>query len=91
MENGPHVSKNCIDLKWTDAPKTQPFMSSNANLKHVHVPTIPVPCSTNVKHNSKAKPTEKRVEVIKSNLANSMYTTCSGCTSKPATRLIAQM
>ena len=55
MENGVHVSQNRIDLKWTEAPfepKTQPFISSNANLKHVHAPTTPVPSSTNVKHNS---------------------------------------
>ena len=38
-------------------------MSSNANLKHVHATTTPVPSSTNVKHNSKAKLTEKSVEV----------------------------
>ena len=81
MENGEHVSQNCIDLKWTDSPfepKTQPFMSSSANLKHVHAPTTPFPSCTNVKHNSKAKLTEKRVEVRKSNLTNSMYTTSSG-------------
>ena len=91
-ENGVHVSQNHIDLKWTDAPfepKTQPFMSSNAKSKHA--PTTPVPSSTNVKHNSKAKPTEKRVEVRKSNLTNSMYTTCSSHISKLATRLITQM
>ena len=66
-------------------------MSSNANLKYVHAPTTPVPSSTNVKHNSKRKLTEKRVEVRKSNLTNSMYTPRSGCISKPATRLITQM
>ena len=92
MENGAHVSQKCIDLKWTDAPfepKTRPFMSSNASLKHVHAPTTPVPSSINVNHNSKAKLTEKRVEVR--NLTKSMYTTCSGHISKPATRLITQM
>ena len=94
MENGVHVNQNRTDLKQTDTPfepKTQPFMSSNANLKHVHAPTTPVPSSNNVKHNSKAKLTEKRVEVRKSNLTNSMYTTCSGHISKPATRLITLM
>ena len=94
MENGVHVSQNCIHLKWTDTPfepkaKTKPFVSSNAN--HKHAPTTPVPSSTNVKHNSMAKLTEKRVEVRKSNLTNSLYTTCSGHISKPATRLITQM
>ena len=66
VENGVHVSRNCIDLKWTDAPfepKTQPFVSSNAKSKHA--PTTPVPPCTNVKHNSKAKLNEKRVEVRK--------------------------
>ena len=94
MENGVHVSQNCIDLKRTDAPfepKTQPFLSSNANLKHVHAPTTPIPSSANVKCTGKAKLTEKRVEVRKFNLTNSMYTKCSGHISKPATRLITQM
>ena len=45
MENGVHVSRNCIDLKWTDAPfepktKSQPFISGNAKSKHA--PTTPV-------------------------------------------------
>ena len=66
-------------------------MSSNANLKHVHAPTTPIPSSTNVKCVGKAKLTEKRVEVRKSNLTNIMYTMCSGHISKAATRLITQM
>ena len=93
MENGVHISQNCIDLKWTDAsfePKTQPFVSSNAKSKHTP-PTTPVPSSTNIKCTGKAKLTEKRVEARKSNLTNSMYTTCSGHISNPATRLITQM
>ena len=43
MENGVHVSQNCIDLKQTDAPfepKTQPFMSSNAKSKHATPTTL---------------------------------------------------
>ena len=42
-ENGVHVSQNCIDLKWTDAPfepKTQPFVSSNAKSKHALPPPL---------------------------------------------------
>ena len=89
MENGVHVSQNHIDLKQTDAP-FEPFVSSNAKSKHAP-PTTPVPSSTNIKCTGKAKLTEKRVEVMKSNLTNSMYTTCSGHISKPATRLITQM
>ena len=62
MENGVHVSQKHIDLKRTDAPfepKTQAIMSSNAMSKHAS--TTPIPSSTNVNHNSKAKLTEKRV------------------------------
>ena len=91
MENGAHVSQNGIDLKQTDAPfepKTQPFVSSNANHKHVHVPpTTPVPFSTNVKYTGKANLTEKGINVSN----NNMYKMHSGCVSKPVTRLITQM
>ena len=77
MENGTHVSRNHIDLKWTDAPfepKTQPFMSSNANHKHVHAPpTTPVPSSTNVKCTGKANLTKKGINVSN----NNMYKMCS--------------
>ena len=91
-ENGTHVSRNCIDLKQTDAPfepKTETqLVSSNAKSKHA--PST-VPSSTNVKCTAKAKLIMKRVGVRKSNSTNSMYTTHSGCISKPATRLITQM
>ena len=53
MENGVHVSRNCIDLKWTDAPfepKTK-FMSSNA--KSMHTPLTV--SNSNVKLDTKAK------------------------------------
>ena len=91
-ENGTHVSRNCIDLKWTDAPfepktESQP-MSSNAKSKHA--PST-VPSSTNVKCTDRAILIMESVEVRKSNSTNSMYTTCSGCISKPASRLITQM
>ena len=79
MENSVHVSRNCIDLKWTDAPF------------ELKTPPTPVPSSTNIKCTGKAKLTEKRVDIRKSNLTNSMYTTCSGHISMPATRLITQM
>ena len=92
MENGAHVSQNCIDLKQTDAPfepKTQPFASSNVNHKHVHAPpTIPVPSNTNVKCDGKANLTEKGVKVSNT---NDMYKTRSCHISNPATRLITQM
>ena len=85
-ENGTHVSRNHTDLKWTDAPfelkiKTQP-VSSNAKSMHAP-PKVP---NSNIKHN-KAKLIGKRVEVSKT---NNMYTTCSGCISRPATMLITQ-
>ena len=92
-ENGVYVSQNHTDLKRADTPfepKTQPFMSSNAKSEHAP-PTTPVPSSTNIKCTGKVKLTEKRVEVRKSNLTNSMYTTRSGHISKPATRLITHM
>ena len=90
-ENSTHVSQNCIDLKWTDAPfepKTQPFVSSHANYKHVHAhPTTPVPSNTNVKCSDKVNLTKKGINVSN----NNMYKTCSGHVSKPVTRLITQM
>ena len=90
-ENGTHVSRNCIDVKWIDASfelkiKTQP-VSNFAKSKH-ETPTT-VPYSTNVKCTDKAKLIAKRVEV--SSKSNNMYTTCSGHISKPAKRLITQM
>ena len=91
-EHGTHVSRNHIDLKQTDAPfepktETQP-VSKFAKSKHA--PTT-VQSSANVKHDNKAKLIWKRVDVRKCNSTNSTYTTCSGCISKPATRLITQM
>ena len=62
-------------------------MSSNAKSKHAP-PTTPVPSSTNINGTGKAKLTEKRVEVRKSNLTNIIYTMHI---SKPVTRLITQM
>ena len=55
-----------MDLKWTDAPfelKTQP-VSNFAEYKHA--PTT-IPSNANVKHDNKAKPTGKRVDVRKCN------------------------
>ena len=89
-EHGSHVSRNCIDLKQTDAPfeqKTEIQPVSNF-AKSKHAPTT-IPSNTNVKCTAKAKLILKRVVV--SSKANSMYTTCSGHISKPVTRLIAQM
>ena len=93
MENGVHVSQNRIDLKWTDAPfepKTQPFVRSNAKLKHAP-PTTPVPSSTNIKCTGKEKLTEKRVEVRKSNLTNSMYMLCDSETTCFPANYVRQM
>ena len=88
-ENGTHISRNCIDLKWTDRPfepRTQP-VSSFAKSQHA-LPKVP---NTNVKCTDKAKLIPKRVEVSKFNKSNSMYTTLSGHILKPATRLITQV
>ena len=91
-EHSTHVSRNCIDLKVTDAPfeqKTETQPVSNF-AKSKHAPTvIPSSTNTNTKDVDKAKLTGKRVEV--SSKSNNMYTTCSGHISKPATRLITQM
>ena len=60
-ENGMHISRNHIDLKWTDAsfePRTQP-VSSFAKSQHAP-PKVP---NTNVKCTDKAKLILKRVEV----------------------------
>ena len=85
-----HVSRNRIDLKWTDAPfepKTETQPVSNFDRSKHATPTT-VPSSTNVKCTDNAKLIAKSVEVSKS---NSMYTTHSGCISKPAKRPITQM
>ena len=91
-EHSTHVSRNCIDLKQTDTPfelKTETQPVSNF-AKSKHAPTI-IPSSTNGKCTLKAKLIPKRVEVSKFNQSNNMHTTCSGCFSKPAKRLITQM
>ena len=85
-EHGTHTSRNHLDLKRTDAPFELKPVSNFANSKHA-----PTPVPSNVKHDNKAKLIGKRVNVRKCNSTNSMYTTCSGCISKPATRLITQM
>ena len=95
MENGTHISWNCIDLKCTSVqfdpkpstnvlPKTRHTVSNDANLKHA--PPNPVKI-TNVKCTGKANLTEKGINVSN----NSMYKTCSGHVSKPVTRSITQM
>ena len=91
-EHGTHVSRNHIDLKWTDTPfeqKTEAQLVSNV-AKSKHAPTI-IPSGTNGKCTDKAKLIPKRVEVSKFNQSNSMYTTCSGHISKPTKRIITQM
>ena len=90
MENGTDISRNCIDLKWTDALfETQPHPVMSKIAKSRHAPSHnTIPCSTaNIKHSDKANLIKERVEIRKSNL----YTMQSGCISKPATRLIDQM
>ena len=56
MENGTHISRNSINLKWTEAPfEAQPVMSRIATL---HAP--PNNPSTDVKHSDKADLTKER-------------------------------
>ena len=90
-ESGTNISRNCIDLKQTNAPfESQPVVSKFA--KSQHAPSLnTVPSSTNayIQHSGKAKLIGKRVEAS-SNKSN-MYTTCSGCMSKQTARLIASM
>ena len=90
-ESGTNISRNGIDLKWTDTPfesQPQPVMSKFAKSQHAPSPnTVPSSTNANIKHSDKTKLIGKRVEVSKS----SMYTTQSGYISKPATRLITQM
>ena len=70
MENGSHISRNCIDIKCTSVqfalkpdtnvlPKTRHTVSSDAKSKHAP-PSVP---NSNVKCTGKAKLTGKRVEV----------------------------
>ena len=86
MESGRNISRNRIDLKWTKAPfEAQPVMSRIATL---HAPSNNP--NTNVKHSGKANLIKKRVEVRQNN-SEGTYKTCSGCISRPTTRLITQM
>ena len=89
MEIGTNISRNCIDLKWTDAPfKSQPVMSKFAKSQHApSLNTVPSSTNANTKRSDEAKLIGKRVEAS----SNSMYTTRSGCMSKLTARLIASM
>ena len=84
MENGKHISRNRIDLKWTKAPfEAQPVMSRIATS---HTCTPPNNPSTNTKHSDKANLTKE-----KENSRTTTYKTCSGRISRPTTRLITQL
>ena len=72
MEIGTDISRNCIDLKWTDALfEPQPVMGKIAKSQHAPSHNIPSSANANIKHSDKAKLRRKKVEVSKSN----MYTT----------------
>ena len=90
-ESGTNISRNCIDLKQTDAPfESQPVVSKFAESQHApSLNTVPSSTNANIKHSDKAKLTGKRVEA--SSNKSSMCTTCSGRMSKPTVRLIASM
>ena len=93
MESGTNISRNCIDLKQTDAPfksQPQPVMSKFAKSQHApSLNTVTSSTNANIKHSDKAKLIGKRVEA--SSNKSSMYTTCSGCMSEPTARSIASM
>ena len=93
-ESGTNISRNCIDLKWTNAPfESQPQQVVSKFAKSQHAPsfnTVPSSTSVNIKHSDKAKLIGKSVEAKSSN-KSSMYTTRSGHMSKPTARLIASM
>ena len=86
-ESGKNISRNHIDLKWTEAP-FEPIMSKIAR-SHVpfHNSNNPNP-NTNVKHSDKANLMKER---IKARTHTTGYKTCSGCILRPTTRLITQM
>ena len=91
-ESGTNISRNRIDLKQTGTPfesQPQPVVSKSQHAPSLN--TVPSSTSTNanIKHSDKAKLIGKRVET--SSNKSSMYTTCSGCMSKPTARSIASM
>ena len=90
-ENGRIISQNHIDLRCTNVPYICKESVSYVNSKHVPIPPIPDNTNANFKQPNKAKLLEKEINVRKSNNNNSgdAYRTCSGCISKPATRLIS--
>ena len=90
-ESGRILSRNQIDLKWTNVPYVHKESVSYASSKHVSPP--PNPDNTNVKFKqpNKAKLLEKEITVRKSNSGIDVYRTHSGHISKPATRLFTSM
>ena len=96
VEYRDHVT-NRFNVGIVSARDVRSYMICTEHSKHIsrnhiskHAPTT-VPSNANDKHDSRAKLIGKRVDVRRYNSTNSMYTTCSGCILKPATRLITQM
>ena len=93
MESGTNISRNHIDLKWTDVPfesQPQPVVSKFAKSQHApSLNTVPSSTNANIKHTDMAKLIGKRVK--SSSNKSSMCTIHSGHMSKPTARLVASM
>ena len=88
-KSGQNVSRNHIDLKKTNVQYTRQHNVSSANFMHANPSINPNTTKTNFKSSSKAELPGKEINVR--NVKNDVYVTCSGCMSKPTTRLIASM
>ena len=93
MESSTDISRNHINLKWTDAPfESQPVMSNFAKFQHApSLNTVPSSTNANIKHSDKAKLIGKRVKASSNSNKSTMYITRSGHVAKPTARLIASM
>ena len=80
MESGTNISRNHIDLEWTNLPfESQPVVSNFAKSQHApSLNTVPSSTNANIKHSDKAKLIGKRVEASSNDNKSSTYTTCSG-------------
>ena len=95
-EHGTHISHNCIDLKHMNAlykSHTKPSQTVSNFAKSTHANANP-PLPSNIKQDDKAKLTDRRISVSKtnpSNITSNRYTMQSGHILKPTQRLISQM
>ena len=95
-EHGTHISHNHVDLKHMDAlyePCTKPSQTMSNFAKSSHANANPPPPS-NIKQDDKAKLTDRRISVSKtnpSNVTSNRYMMRSGHILKLTQRLISQM